>query len=235
MAADLLFIVPPSLADGAGEGQPITCATPYGTVNGFITVGGLHLLPRPLWSDARAMVYAAKDLGYEWLLAVDAVEPVSRLLEPGDLVVPGDVIDQTHLRPFTFFAGKGYGFIPTNPACCPDLSAASFAACRTLTPRSFRGATYLCTDGPRRPTPAEKRMYRQWGVDVVGNGLLPEAFLARELELHYAALTVVGQVGLLPVLHTIAGFARGEQPCTCGESMKGLKEQRIVGTDWRTW
>jgi 5'-methylthioadenosine phosphorylase len=55
-------------------------------------------------------------------------------------------------------------------------------------------AVYLGVDGPRRETPAEARIYRQWGVDVLGKNLVPEAALAQEAGLCYAGLVTVGDV-----------------------------------------
>ena len=79
------------------------------------------------------------------------------------------------------------------------------------------------------------RMFRQWGGDIVGSGLLPEAYLARELELCYASLTAVGPADLLPILRAAAAAPAGQQGCTCGETMAFMKSQGIVGEDWRTW
>lgn len=225
---DLCFIVPPELAPPGGAS--VVHETPYGKV---VERGGALL--RTEEADPRALIYAAKAAGATQVLAADLVEPVSPLLEPGDLVVPADTIDQTRLRPFTFFVGKGYGFIRLDPPFCPELMQRLLTAARTATPRTFRGATYVGTDGPREATPAERRMYRTWGADVLGTGLLPEAYLARELELCYAALTAVGPADLLPLLRAAAAHERGTRGCTCGQTMAFARSQGLVGEDWRTW
>ncbi|HWI61156.1 MAG TPA: hypothetical protein VNT75_04950 [Symbiobacteriaceae bacterium] len=220
---ETILIVPPALAPASTTSE----STPYGKAhrNG-------NLLIRDETTDARALIYAAKALGARRVLAADFVQAVSPLLEPGDIIIPADVIDQTKLRPFTFFVGKGYGFIKLNPPFCPDLMAGLLAAARCQTPRSFRGGVYVCADGPRAATPAELRMYRQWGADLVGSGLLPEAYLARELELCYAAVTAIGEVDLLPIL-----TAPLDQPhtCTCDQTMSFTKAQGVVEEDWRIW
>lgn len=210
---DFLTILPPDMAPA---GAPVLYhETPYGKA----TQQGSVLL-RTGGGDARALVYAAKAAGARRLLAGERVAAVSPLLEEGDLVVPADTIDQTRLRPFTFFEGKGYGFIKLNPPFCPDLMARILAAGQAANPRCFRGATYVGLDGPREATPAELRMFRHWGADLVGTALLPEAYLAREVELCYGALTVVGEGDLYPILAGLAeslsgaerGAERGDEP-----------------------
>ncbi len=215
-------LIVPSLSDAVMQAE-----TPFGKV-----CGRGNVLVRA--EDARATIYAAKAMGARRVLAADTVQAVSPLLEPGDIVVPADVIDQTRLRPFTYFVGKGYGFIKLNPPFCPDLMGTLLATARQRTARAFKGGVYVCTDGPRDATPAELRMYRQWGADLVGTALLPEAYLARELELCYAALTLVGEGDLTSLLQD-ASNARKESPCTCDQTMKFSKEQGVVEEDWRTW
>lgn len=222
--SETIYIVPPALAPA--KVVPIA-ETPFGSVTGS---GNIYV--RTEGTDARALIYAAKAAGARRVLAADLVQPVSPLLEPGDIIIPADVIDQTKLRPFTFFVGKGYGFIKLNPPFCPDLMGALLGAARRRTARSFRGGTYVCADGPRDATPAELRMYRQWGADLVGTGLLPEAYLARELELCYAAIAAAGEADLLPIMQEAAPPVR---TCACDQTMKFSKEQGVVGEDWRTW
>lgn len=221
-----VLIVPPALAPA---GVSVLAETPFGKVSGH----GATLI-REEGADARALIYATKAMGARRVLAADSVQAVSPLLEPGDIVVPADVIDQTRLRPFTFFVGKGYGFIKLNPPFCPDLMGALLATARRRTARSFKGGTYVCADGPRDATPAELRMYRQWGADLVGSGLLPEAYLARELELCYAAVTAVGEADLYSLLQAAAS-ATAAGTCTCDQTMRFMKEQGVVGEDWQRW
>lgn len=227
LTADAGGARPPGAASGA-----VLHETPYGKV----TQRGLALL-RTAETDPRALIYAAKQAGATAVLAAARAEPVSPLLEPGDLVVPGDVIDLTRLLPPTFFVGKGYGFIRLDPPFCPVLAAALFAAAREKTPRAFRGATYVGLDGSRETTPAERRMYRTWGADVAGAGLVPESFLARELELCYAGVTMVGeaQVDVLPALARAAAMVPHGRECGCRRAMAGARVQGLIGEDWREW
>jgi 5'-methylthioadenosine phosphorylase len=233
MGTETMLIVPAALAPG---GASRTHQTPFGSV---LQQEGALL--RAEGTDGRALIYAAKAAGAKRLLAADLVQPLSPLLESGDLVVPSDTIDQTRLRPFTFFENKGYGFIKLNPPFCPVLMERLYAAAGAITGRAFRRATYVGKDGPRDLTPAEGRMFRQWGGDIAGDGLLPECYLARELEICYAAITAVDQADLLGVLRRAAAatadLASGakEQPCGCRQSMAFAKAQGLVGEDWRTW
>ncbi|MFZ5825598.1 MAG: MTAP family purine nucleoside phosphorylase [Bacillota bacterium] len=231
MRPDLVLILP--------DLEPLRhVETPYGAAP-VGELDGFAVLVRGEGVEGRALIWAAKEMGARWVLAGEAVQPVSPLLEEGDLVVPADLIDLTKLRPFTFFVGKGYGFIKLNPPFCPDLMTALLAEARKAQPRSFRGATYVGAEGPREATPAELRMFRQWGGDVVGGSLLPEAYLARELELHYAALTVVGEA-TAPLRPALLAAARRSDlgslaPCGCAETMRFMKEQGVIGEDWKEW
>jgi 5'-methylthioadenosine phosphorylase len=224
--SETIFILPPALAPA---GAAPVAVTPFGAVT-----GSGNIFVRTEGTDARALIYAAKAGGARRVIAADVVQSVSPLLEPGDIIIPADVIDQTKLRPFTFFVGKGYGFIKLNPPFCPDLMHALLEAARRQTARSFRGGTYVCADGPRTATPAELRMYRQWGADLAGTGLLPEAYLARELELCYGAITSVGEADLLPIMQAAVSVPP-QRFCACDQTMKLSKEQGVVGEDWRTW
>lgn len=231
MRPDLVLILP-------GLEPVRQMATPYGQAP-LGVLDGVPVLIRSEGVDARTLIWAAKEMGTRGLLAGEAVQAVSPLLEEGDLLVPADVIDLTRLRPFTFFVGKGYGFIKLNPPFCPNLMAALLAEGRKAQNRTFRGATYVGAEGPREATPAELRMFRQWGGDAVGSGLLPEAYLARELELHYAALTVVGE-SAVPLHPVLLATARRQglfslAPCTCEETMRFMKEQGVIGEDWKQW
>jgi 5'-methylthioadenosine phosphorylase len=208
-------------------------ATPFGAV-AHGTAAGHPAIHHAESVDARALVWAAKELGATALLALESVEATLPLLEPGDLVVPVDVIDQMKLRPHTFFPGKGYGFIQMTAPFCPAWSGALLQAARTAQPRTFQRAVYVGTEGPRELTPAERSMYAQWGAHVAGTGLLPVAFLARELELCFAALTVVGPLRSEHV-ELVAQAMAPVGSCACGEAMARTKAAGNIGPDWRSW
>ncbi|MDP3181793.1 MAG: MTAP family purine nucleoside phosphorylase [Desulfobaccales bacterium] len=141
--------------------------------------------------NSRANIYALKALGVAKVLAWVAPGSLREELAPGDLVVPHDLLDEGRGGPHTFFAGVGWGFIRHNPLFCPELKAAMMTALAGV-PFTVHGqGVYVATTGPRLETAAEIRKFRLLGGDLVGQTLAPEVFLARELELCYAALTYV--------------------------------------------
>jgi dehypoxanthine futalosine cyclase len=139
----------------------------------------------------RANLYALKDLGVEKILAWCAPGAINPAMEPGSLTVPDDILDETRGGPYTFFTGRGLGFVRQNPVFCPELRR---AVIRTLEDGPFPlhdKGVYVATSGPRLETPAEIRKFKILGGDLVGMTLVPEVFLARELDLCYAALCYV--------------------------------------------
>ncbi len=141
--------------------------------------------------NARANLYALKALGVEKVLAWVAPGSLTEELAPGDLVVPDEVLDEGRGGPQTFYHGVGWGFIRHNPVFCPELRAAILAGLAEASFTVHDRAVYVATTGPRLETAAEIRKFRLLGGDLVGQTLVPEVFLARELELCYAALTYV--------------------------------------------
>jgi len=140
----------------------------------------------------RANVYAAKRLGVARIFAWTGPGAISRAYRPGDLVLPGDLLDFTHGRPSTFYEGKGIGFIRQHPVFCEAMRLALRGAARRRPGgRLHFGGTYACTQGPRLETAAEIRFLGSAGADLVGMTLCPEAFLARELEICYAPVAYV--------------------------------------------
>ncbi len=141
--------------------------------------------------NARANLYALKDLGVAKVLAWVAPGSLRQEMAPGDLVVPEDVLDEGRGGPHTFFTGAGWGFIRHNPLFCPELREALLRGLAGA-PFTVHGqGVYVATTGPRLETAAEIRKLRLLGGDLVGQTLAPEVFLARELELCYVALTYV--------------------------------------------
>ena len=142
----------------------------------------------------RANLYALKALGVEKILAWCAPGAINEAMAPGDLVIPHDILDEGHQQPYTFFDDRGLGFVRQNPVFCPELrqsgdpnpGAGPFPVHPT--------GVYIATTGPRLETPAEIRKYKMFGGDLVGMTLVPEIFLARELELCYAAVWLRGQL-----------------------------------------
>jgi cyclic dehypoxanthinyl futalosine synthase len=139
----------------------------------------------------RANLYALKDLGVEKVLAWCAPGAINLAMEPGHLAVPDDILDETRGGPYTFFPGRGLGFVRQNPVFCPELRQSVIRALKSGPFRSHEKGVYVATSGPRLETPAEIRKFKMLGGDLVGMTLVPEVFLARELQLCYAALCYV--------------------------------------------
>ncbi len=178
-------------------------ATPYGSVPLYLGRGeaeGLVFLPRhgpehtvpPHQINYRANLKALEILDVERVLATFAVGSLHLGIEPGALVVIDQFLDFTKGRVGTFFDGGDSGLIHslmTSPYC-PALRAQLLARAPAHQLALVPEGTYACTNGPRFETAAEVQMLAQLGGDVVGMTGVPEAPLARELGLHYAAVAL---------------------------------------------
>ncbi len=150
--------------------------------------GKKHALP-PHKINYRANIYALKELEVERILATNSVGGINTCLTPGDFLVPEDYIDFTR-RKSTFYDSKVV-HIDVSQAYCPELREALLKAANEIIGKVFDGGVYACTNGPRFETKAEIRMLSKLGCDVVGMTGLPEAILARELEICYASICLV--------------------------------------------
>ncbi len=151
-----------------------------------------HTIP-PHRVNYRANIWALKEAGATGILSVASVGGIRTDFAPGTLVVPHQIIDYTWGRESTYFdeVDKRVVHIDfTNPydeVLRRRLVAAAVSAAEPI----VDGAVYGATQGPRLETAAEVSRLERDGVDVVGMTGMPEAALARELELPYAALNVV--------------------------------------------
>jgi 5'-methylthioadenosine phosphorylase len=192
---------------GVEELQPIeeiSVTTPFGDPSDAVLIGRWHdvtvaFLPRhgrghrimPSHINARANIFAMKTLGVEWLISVSAVGSMREGIAPGEVVIPDQFFDRTVARPSTFFQDGIVAHISFAEPVCAELSGIMHAAAVRAGARVHRGGTYLCIEGPQFSTKAESRIYRQWGVEVIGMTNIPEAKLAREAEMSYATLAFV--------------------------------------------
>jgi 5'-methylthioadenosine phosphorylase len=112
-------------------------------------------------------------------------------IHPLDLVIPSQFYDATKRRESTFFGDGIVAHVGMADPVCPALGDALEKAARSSGATVHRGGTYICIEGPQFSTKAESRIYRGWGVDVIGMTNMPEAKLAREAELCYATLALV--------------------------------------------
>lgn len=150
---------------------------------------GHRLMPTEL--PFRANVWALKSLGVEWVISVSAVGSMRDDVHPLDLVVPDQFFDATRRRVSSFFGDGIVAHVGMADPVCPALAAVVAGAGRKAGATVHGGGTYLCIEGPQFSTKAESRIYRSWGVDVIGMTNVPEARLAREAELCYATLALV--------------------------------------------
>jgi 5'-methylthioadenosine phosphorylase len=149
---------------------------------------GHRLMPGEL--NFRANIWGLKSLGVEWVVSVSAVGSMKEAIRPLDLVVPDQFVDFTKRRVSSFFGDGIVGHVGMADPVCPDLAAALEKAARETGATVHRGGTYVCIEGPQFSTKAESRIFRGWGVDVIGMTNMPEAKLAREAELCYATLAL---------------------------------------------
>lgn len=157
----------------------------------FLSRHGSGHRRNPSEINYRANIYALKSLGVRRVISVSAVGSMKESMKPGDVVLPDQFIDLTKRRPSTFFEGGAVAHIAFGEPVCASLGASLMAASRATGAVVHFGGTYVCIEGPQFSTKAESRLYRQWGVSVIGMTNLPEAKLAREAELCYATVALV--------------------------------------------
>ena len=144
--------------------------------------------------DYRANLWALKKLGAERVLAVNTVGAINPVMKPGDLAVPHDLIDFTKSRAYTFYDSAPVVHIDFTEPYCRELRRLLIESASKLSGRVWDRAVYVCTEGPRFETPAEIRMFRILGGDLVGMTGCPEASLARELGMCYASLCLISNM-----------------------------------------
>ena len=151
--------------------------------------GGHRLLPSEL--NFRANIYGFKALGVEWIVSASAVGSLQERYRPEDIVIPDQFLDRTRGRIGTFFGGGLVAHVSFAHPVCSTLGALAAAAGEAAGASVHRGGTYVCMEGPQFSTLAESRLYRSWGMDVIGMTNLQEAKLAREAEICFATLALV--------------------------------------------
>lgn len=190
--------------EGLTEIEEVKVKTPFGEPSDLIVIGTLEgrrvaFLPRhgrghqimPTELPSRANIYALKSLGVEHIIAVSACGSMKEAIHPLDMVIPDQIFDRTRGRINTFFGGGVVAHISFDEPFCPNLSALLYQAARETGAKAHKGGTFVVIEGPSFSTKAESRIYRGWGVEIIGMTVLPEAKLAREAEICYAVLANV--------------------------------------------
>lgn len=181
--------------------------TPYGEPSAPMVFGQLSgreavFLPRhgpghtipPHEVNYRANIWAIKQTGVTKVIAVNAVGGISPdFQEPGTLVIPDQIIDYTYGRDHTYFGAdqKQVTHVDFTYPYCDELRNILIEAAKRAKLRARGGGTYGATQGPRFESAAEILRMERDGADIVGMTGMPEAGLARELELCYASISVV--------------------------------------------
>lgn len=180
--------------------------TPYGEPSGPLTHGRFcdhdvvffarhgygHTIP-PHKVNYRANIWAMKQIGVSHVLAVAAVGGISDSMEPGMLVIPDQIIDYTYSRKGTFFENDlaSVTHIDFTYPYCMELRDLILKAAGLSNIGIIDHGVYAAMQGPRLETAAEINRLENDGCTVVGMTGMPEAALARELELCYASINVV--------------------------------------------
>ncbi|MDH5181364.1 MAG: S-methyl-5'-thioinosine phosphorylase [Gammaproteobacteria bacterium] len=197
-----------SLTDLEITGREIM-QSPYGEPSGPLTRGKLmgkevlflprhgygHTIP-PHKVNYRANIAVLKEAGAEKIIAVNAVGGIAADMQPGKLVIPDQIIDYTYSRLHTYFEDglDDVVHIDFTHPYCESLREQIITVANNKGIEVLTRATYAATQGPRLETTAEIDRLDRDGCHLVGMTGMPEAALARELELCYASISVVANM-----------------------------------------
>ena len=172
-----------------------------------------HSIP-PHKINFRANIDALKNVGVTQIIATNSVGSMNLEMPPGSFVIPDDFLDFSQDRKKTFYEDKVVHIDVTEPYC-PSL--------RDILAKSgdvILGGTYVCTEGPRFETPAEIKMFKMLGGDLVGMTGLPEVTLAREREICYNSICIVSNYA--------SGISENELTIDEVFEMVALKEKELL-------
>ena len=189
--------------DGLESIERVKVETPFGDpsdeyITGILGDTKLVFLPRhgightltPSEVNYRANIFGMKVLGAEWIISVSAVGSMREEIEPGHIVIVDQFFDRTKGRPSSFFGEGIVGHVEFADPVCSNLGHYLYEGAKEAGATVHRGGTYICIEGPQFSTRGESRIYRGWGVDVIGMTNIPEAKLAREAEICYSTVAL---------------------------------------------
>lgn len=182
----------------------VSIETPYGLVkleiadvNGteiaFLKRHGEgHTVP-PHRINYRGNIWALKQIGVKRILATGAVGSLSPKFGVGEITLIDQFLDFTKNRSQTFYEGgeQGVLHVDVSQPYCSDLREIVAHAAQNINIEIKTSGVYVCTEGPRFETPAEIKMFRMLGGELVGMTGVPEVVLARELGMCYATIALV--------------------------------------------
>jgi len=190
--------------------EEITVETPFGPPSDNYIVGTIHdqrvaFLARhgrghhinPTRLNQRANIYGFKKLGVEYLMAISACGSLQEQYAPGHIVIPDQLFDRTSGRALSFFDDPTVGtdgivaHVSVAEPFCPELSDICYQAVKETGNPVHKGGNFVTIEGPRFSTKAESKIFRSWGLDIIGMTTTPEAQLAREAEMSYACMALV--------------------------------------------
>ncbi|MEZ4659597.1 MAG: S-methyl-5'-thioadenosine phosphorylase [Caldilineaceae bacterium] len=190
--------------------EEVALETPFGKPSDSYIVGTLHgqkvaFLARhgrghhtsPTRLNQRANIYGFKMLGVEYLIGVSACGSLQEQYAPGHIVIPDQLFDRTNGRALSFFDDAAVGtdgivvHVSVADPFCGYLSEICHQAVAEAGAPVHMGGSFVTIEGPRFSTKAESRVFRSWGMDIIGMTTTPEAFLAREAEMSYACMAHV--------------------------------------------
>lgn len=193
--------------EGLEDAREVQLETPFGSPSDAYVVGRLEGVPvaflsrhgrghrvSPTQLNARANIWGFKMLGVEYLIAISACGSLQEHLHPGEIVIPDQIFDRTRLRKLSFFDDPDVGtdgivvHVSVAHPFCEFLSEVCYRAVQQTGATVHLGGTFVTIEGPRFSTKAESKAFRQLGFSIIGMTSVPEAFLAREAEMSYAAM-----------------------------------------------
>jgi 5'-methylthioadenosine phosphorylase len=189
--------------EGLSDVREVALSTPFGAPSDAYVTGVLDgvrvvFLPRhgrghrisPSEINFRANIWGLKKLGVTRILSLSAVGSMRDGIHPGDFVVIDQFIDRTRHRADTFFTDGVVAHVMFADPVCGELRKVLLGAAKRTGVKAHDGGTYVNMEGPQFSTRAESKLYRSWGVDVIGMTNLQEAKLAREAEICYATIAM---------------------------------------------
>jgi 5'-methylthioadenosine phosphorylase len=185
--------------------KEVSISTPYGDPSSVYKIGTIcdkeivflprhgipHSIP-PHKINYRANIWGFKSLGVDRILSVSAVGGINKDMPPGSIVLLDQIIDMTiGARISTFHDEDKVVHIDFTTPYCPEMRDLIIKASHNIGVPINKAGTYICTNGPRLETAKEIKFFSMIGADVVGMTAMPEASLARELEICISGISVV--------------------------------------------
>ncbi len=179
-------------------------STPYGEPSCHYMIGRIAgrdmvFLPRhgiphripPHRINYRANIWGFKELGVKRIISITAVGCINPSLNPQDILIPDQIIDMTGGKRISTFYDDEVVHVDFTEPYCPEMREIIISSSKVLSIPVIERGTYIAVNGPRLETSAEIRFFGMIGADVVGMTGMPEAVLARELEICFSGIAVV--------------------------------------------